>query len=71
MQIHELEQLCLGSENNSLSVERPIDPCTPNEILYSGRFGFLPEAIQTMKMMCFSVNGERRDLRADVVVYVE
>lgn len=70
MLIYELYQLCLGSHQNTLSVERPIDPETPNEVLYSGPFEFLPEEIQNMKFMCFSLNSKTRSLKADIVIYV-
>lgn len=73
MKIEELAGRCLGGQDNTLSIERPVNPDVPNEILYQGRFsvGFLPNEFRNMEFTCFSVNGDKHDLRADVVVYVD
>lgn len=66
-------KICLGGQNNTVSVERPINPNVANEVLFSGRFaaGFMPYEIEEMEFKIFSVNGEMTNLRADIVIYVE
>lgn len=73
MKIEDLAKMCLGGRYNTLSVERPINQETPNEVVYTGKFDSisLPEEIKQMEFMCFSVNGRERNIAADVVVYVE
>jgi len=73
MKIRELLHLFLGGYDNTLSVERPIDPQTPNEVLFKDRYttGLVPREIEEMDFFSFSVNSERRELKADIVIYVK
>jgi hypothetical protein len=70
MKINDLMVRCLGGVHNTVSVERPINPGVPNEILYSGNFASVPSDIADMEFFNFSVNGKDNDLRADIVIYV-
>lgn len=73
MIIKDLAQKCLGGYHNTVSVERPIDPGTPNEIIFSGKFysGLMPVEIQDMKFLSFSIQNSDKELRADITIYVE
>lgn len=78
MKIRELANMCLGGRNNTISVERPINPDVSNEVLYVGKFvsSIIPQEISDMNIYSFSLKGTdnklRADsLRADIVVYVE
>lgn len=73
MKIDELASLCLGNWDNTVSVERPITPDVPNEILFSGKFfsSFMPKEIRDMEFKCFSINTPDHNLRADIVIYVD
>lgn len=73
MKIIDLMERCLGGFHNTVSVERPINPGTPNVILYRGNFaaGIMPDNIANMKFFNFSVNGTESKLKADIVFYVD
>ena len=73
MKIEDLATLCLGGFHNTLSVERPISPDKPNEILFSGRMdnSVIPPDIREMEFYYFSVRNTEYNLRADIVIYVE
>lgn len=73
MKIKELSKLCLGGYHNTVSVERPINKSTPNEIIYTGKsfeLSLLPKEIGELEFTWFSVNSAKNDLRADIVIYI-
>lgn len=74
MQIKELSKLCLGGNSNTVSVERPINPSTPNEIIYTGKsfeLSLLPKEIGELEFTWFSINSVNSELRADIVIYIK
>jgi len=77
MKIVEQVNSILGIENNSISIERPIDPAVPNEIIYNGSLSDLIHgvvkngtAILDKEFMLFSINSITSPLKADIVFYV-
>jgi len=77
MKIYDQINFILGSENNSISIEKPIDPAVPNEIIYNGPLfelihGLVEDgtAILNKEFMWFSINSIKSPLRADITFYV-